>query len=67
MAHLKFHAGAIAVNAPPPDTGEVFWLTYYANHFNAARRNPVALRRCMPVDYWKHLPETGLITALLAE
>lgn len=66
-AHLEFHAGAVAVNAPPPDAGEVFWLTYYANHFNAARRNPAAFRRCMPVDYWKHLPETGLIAALLAE
>ena len=67
MAHLEFHAGAVAVNVPPPDAGEVFWLTYYANHFNAARRNPVAFRRCMPVDYWKHLPEARLIAALLAE
>ena len=67
MADLEFHVEALAANAPPPDAGEACWLTYYANHFNAARRNPAALRRCMPVDYWKHLPEAGLIAALLAE
>lgn len=64
--HLVFHAGTTAVDAPQPDAGEALWLTYYANQFNAARCNPVALRRCMPTDYWKNLPEATLITALLA-
>ena len=64
-ARLVFHAGATAAEAPPPDAGETLWLTYYANHFNASRRNPAALRRCMPADYWKNLPEAELVPALL--
>ena len=64
--HLAFHSGVTAAAAPPPDAGETMWLTYYANQFNATRRNPAALRRCMPLDYWKNLPEAGLIASLLA-
>ncbi len=66
-ARLLFGAGARVADAPPPDAGEALWLVYYANHFNAGRRNPSALRRCLPPDYWKNLPEAGLIAPLLAE
>lgn len=63
---LTFHPGVTAADMPPPDAGEALWLAYYANQFNAARRNPAALSRQMPKDYWKNLPEAGLIRFLLA-
>ncbi|AOX18997.1 UdgX family uracil-DNA binding protein [Kozakia baliensis] len=43
------------------------WHTYYRSIFNPARIKTKAMRSEMPRKYWKNLPETQLIPAMLAE
>jgi probable DNA metabolism protein len=64
---LEYGPAASRSAAPPADGGEALWLTYYANIFNPARVKQQAMRREMPVKYWKNLPEAALIPELIAE
>lgn len=47
---------SIAQNAPP-DAFTRMWKSYYDTMAIKERLNPRLLRRCLPVRYWKHLPE----------
>lgn len=49
------------------DASEALWATYFANIFNPARIKLDAMRSEMPKKYWKNLPETRLIPAMLAD
>ncbi|WP_439332087.1 UdgX family uracil-DNA binding protein [Paracoccus salsus] len=51
----------------PPDASHGLWQTYFASIFNPARVKTAAMRSEMPVKYWKNLPETRLIPAMLAD
>lgn len=63
---LEYGPAASKSDAPPADGGETLWLAYYANIFNPARVKQQAMRREMPVKYWKNLPEAALIPGLIA-
>jgi DNA polymerase len=66
---LRFAPGAARAAAPALalDDGDELWLTYYRSIFNPARVKVAAMRREMPVRYWKNLPEASAISTLLAE
>jgi len=49
------------------DELESLWKTYYATTFNPARIKLKAMRKEMPVRFWKNLPETQQIDGLLQE
>ena len=51
----------------PDDASESLWATYFANIFNPARVKLDAMRSEMPKKYWKNLPETKLIPAMLMD
>lgn len=51
----------------PEDASEALWATYFANIFNPARVKLAAMRSEMPKKYWKNLPETRLIPAMLKD
>ena len=44
----------------PPDEFTRMWKSYYDTMAIKERLNPRLLRRCLPVRYWKHLPERSL-------
>ena len=58
--------GATKNDAPDGDSTEEVWKTYYAGIFNPARVKVGAMLKEMPRKYWKNMPETALIPALLA-
>jgi probable DNA metabolism protein len=62
---LSFASGAPRPDLPD-DAAEGLWATYFANIFNPARIKLEAMRSEMPKRYWKNLPETGQIPAMLA-
>ena len=64
---LSFAPGATRADAPLADEGDALWLTYYRSIFNPARVKVAAMKREMPVRYWKNLPEAQAIPALLAK
>jgi len=64
-ATLSIGAGARRSDAPSDDALEDLWRTYYASIFNPARLKVDAMRREMPVKYWKNLPEARLIPELV--
>lgn len=41
----------------PPDEIPALWKDFYKAISIKERENPKLLRRCLPVRYWKHLPE----------
>ena len=51
----------------PEDTSEALWTTYFTNIFNPARVKIGAMKSEMPVKYWKNLPETRAIPAMLQD
>jgi probable DNA metabolism protein len=51
----------------PGDDIATLWGTYFSNIFNPARIKLNAMRSEMPVKYWKNMPETQLIPAMLAD
>jgi DNA polymerase len=53
-------------DAPAGDPAEDLWRTYYASIFNPARLKVGAMLKEMPRKYWKNMPETALIPALVA-
>jgi DNA polymerase len=64
---LRFSSGVPRDQAPHADELEELWQTYYGAVFNPARVNLKETRAEMPVRYWGTLPETKLISRLLAE
>lgn len=66
-ATLSFGPGASREDAPTDDALEDLWRTYYASIFNPARLKVDAMRREMPVKYWKNLPEARLIPELVRD
>jgi uracil-DNA glycosylase len=58
--------GAKKSDAPEGDPVEDVWKTYYASTFNPARVKVGAMTKEMPKKYWKNMPETALIPALIA-
>lgn len=63
---LRFTEGVTREQAPATDRLEDYWRTYYASIFNPARLKVAAMKREMPMRYWKNLPESSLIPALIA-
>ncbi|HVF93857.1 MAG TPA: UdgX family uracil-DNA binding protein [Sphingomonas sp.] len=57
---------ATKADAPDGDPTEEVWKTYYANIFNPARLKIGAMLKEMPRKYWKNMPETALVPALIA-
>ncbi|MGY3436632.1 MULTISPECIES: UdgX family uracil-DNA binding protein [unclassified Marinovum] len=51
----------------PEDAAEGLWTTYFRNIFNPARVKIGAMTSEMPRKYWKNMPETRAIPAMLAE
>ncbi|HJT81351.1 MAG TPA: UdgX family uracil-DNA binding protein [Chthoniobacterales bacterium] len=66
-AELSFTEGVERAVAPTADEIEPLWLTYYSNIFNPARIKIHAMTAEMPKKYWRNLPETSVIPALLEE
>ena len=62
---LTFGPGGTKADVPADDAGDELWRTYYANIFNPARLKVDAMKREMPIKYWKNLPEAALITPLI--
>jgi DNA polymerase len=58
--------GASRADAPAGDPVEAVWKTYYAAIFNPARLKVGAMLKEMPKKYWKNMPETALVGALVA-
>ena len=58
--------GATKTDAPDGDPVEEVWKTYYASIFNPARLKKGAMLKEMPRKYWKNMPETALVPALIA-
>jgi uracil-DNA glycosylase len=57
--------GAAKGDAPQGDPLEEVWKTYYASTFNPARVKVGAMLKEMPRKYWKNMPETALVPALI--
>ena len=64
---LTFTPGLPRESAPADDELESLWKTYYGSIFNPARMKLGAMRSEMPTRFWKELPETRIIPALLQE
>jgi probable DNA metabolism protein len=62
---ISFTEGVARTAAPIGDGMEELWLTYYSNIFNPARIKVRAMEAEMPKKYWRNLPETAVIPALL--
>lgn len=58
--------GAQKGDAPAGDPTEEVWKTYYSSIFNPARVKIGAMLKEMPKKYWKNMPETALVPALIA-
>jgi DNA polymerase len=58
--------GATKADAPDGDPIEETWKTYYASIFNPARVKVKAMTKEMPKKYWKNMPETALVSELIA-
>jgi DNA polymerase len=63
---LSFGPGANKSDAPDGDGFSPAWDAYYRSIFNPARLMPNAMRKEMPVKYWRNLPETRQIPAMIA-
>ena len=64
---LRFTTGVPKSEAPDEDELELLWRTYYGHIFNPARVKTKAMQKEMPKRYWKNLPESTLIPALLEQ
>ena len=62
---LVLGPGGSRDDVPAEDATEEDWRTYYTNIFNPARLKVDAMKREMPVKYWKNLPEASLIAPLI--
>ncbi len=66
-AALDFTPGTTRADAPDGDPLEETWRTYYASIFNPARLKVKAMTKEMPKKYWRNMPETSLVSTLIAE
>jgi len=66
-SQLNYTQGVDRTAAPNNDEMEQLWRTYYGNIFNPARIKIHAMQAEMPKKYWRNLPETSVIPALLEE
>jgi DNA polymerase len=64
---LRFIDAPLENQAPRHDAHEALWRTYYRSICNVARINPRAMQREMPQRYWRNLPETAEIPALVRD
>jgi uracil-DNA glycosylase len=64
---LSYGPGVPASEAPQEDTLEILWQDFYRAIFNPARIKTKAMKKEMPVRYWKNLPEARLISSMLDE
>ncbi len=64
---LSFTDGVTKSEAPTEDATEALWIKYYSYIFNPARVKVHAMQAEMPRKYWKNMPETAVIPALLRE
>lgn len=62
---LTIGPGAARADAPGDDALEEHWRTYYASIFNPARLKVKAMKKEMPVKFWRNLPEAELIKPLI--
>jgi DNA polymerase len=62
---LSFGPPARRQDAPDSDAFETAWQGYYESVFNPARANPKAMRTHMAKKYWRNMPETQAIPALI--
>jgi DNA polymerase len=63
---LREGPGGTKGDAPADDPTEAIWKTYYSSIFNPARLKVGAMLKEMPKKYWKNMPETALVPALVA-
>lgn len=63
---LEEGPAAQRADAPDGDPIEALWGSYYASIFNPARLKVGAMLKEMPRRYWKNMPETALVPALIA-
>ena len=63
---LTFGPGGARRNLPD-DGSEALWASYFANIFNPARVKLDAMQSEMSKKYWKNLPDTALIAAMLKD
>ena len=65
-AALTFGPGGQRAEVPAEDALDEDWRVYYASVFNPARLNPRLMRGHMPKKYWRNMPESRDIPALVA-
>lgn len=66
--NLIFNEESITLEQDLPDDKiEDLWQSYYRAIFNPARIKINAMKREMPVRFWKNLPEAELISSMLQE
>lgn len=66
-AMLREGEGGTADDVPAEDAVEAEWLAYYSSIFNPARVKVKAMKKEMPVRYWRNLPESALISSLIRD
>ncbi|QDX25394.1 UdgX family uracil-DNA binding protein [Sphingomonas suaedae] len=54
-------------DVPDADAVEDEWRAYYSSIFNPARVKVAAMKKEMPVKYWRNLPEAMLVQPLLRQ
>lgn len=64
---LSYTPGLPRDAAPLDDELESLWLTYYGSIFNPARLKLDAMRKEMPVRFWRELPEAQIIPELIQQ
>ena len=64
---LKEGPGGTRADVPTSDAVEDEWRAYYASIFNPARVKVAAMKKEMPVRYWRNLPEAALISGLVQQ
>ncbi|HEX7821851.1 MAG TPA: UdgX family uracil-DNA binding protein [Sphingobium sp.] len=64
---LREGPGGSPADVPDTDAVEAEWCAYYASIFNPARVKIAAMKREMPMRYWRNLPESALISSLIRE
>ena len=64
-AALSFGPPGRREDAPAEDAFEAGWLGYYESTFNPARTNTRVMQAEMPKKYWRNMPETQSIPAMV--
>ena len=67
LEKLTYEAGVPRSEAPSEDVLEDLWREYYRSIFNPARIKLKAMAAEMPTRHWATLPETQVISELVAE